>query len=188
MGGTQQVLKGILLDLWVHANVRGRQLVWVVASTQLSTNKSINCLLSVQPCHWWGPAYQTQLQIHKCIYKYTNTQIQIHKSINCPCSFTTGGILHYQAQVQPVWVQTCSNPSALRRHMKRSRKEKQAHQLCNPATGRAVHTKHILSASIGGVMIKLEEAKRKNSLISHKAIWKLNDYDMHGKHRFTSFL
>ena len=37
------------------------------------------------------------------------------------------------------------------------RKDKQAHQLCRPATGRAVHTKHILSASIGGVMIKLEE-------------------------------
>ena len=38
------------------------------------------------------------------------------------------------------------------------RKDKQAHQLCSPATGRAVHTKHILSASIGGVMIKPEEA------------------------------
>ena len=61
-------------------------------------------------------------------------------------------------------------------------------QLCSPATGRAVHTKHILSASIGGVMIKLEEAKHKNSLISHKAIWKLNDYDIHEKHKFTSFL
>ena len=152
MGGTQQVLKGILLDLWVHANVRGRQLVWVVASTQLSTNKRINCLLSVQPCHWWGPAYQTQLQIHKCIYKYTNTQkhqlsMQLYHWWNSALSSASATSVSTD-MLQP----KCSEET---HEKEQKRKDK---QLCSPATGRAVHTKHILSASIGGVMIKLEEA------------------------------